>query len=104
VAYAVSQRTKEFAIRMTLGAHRRSLIALMLGNGLRNASIAILGGLLAAGVASRYLTDLLYGVSPRDPVVFVGVAVGILSLAALASLLPAWRVSRIDPAAALRME
>jgi ABC-type antimicrobial peptide transport system permease subunit len=104
VAYAVSQRTPEFAIRMTLGAHRRSLITLMLKDGLRDALIAIAAGLVVATVASRYLADLLYGVSPRDPLVFVAVAAGILSIAALASLLPAWRVSGIDPAAALRMD
>jgi predicted permease len=104
VAYAVSQRTPEFAIRMTLGAHRESLITLMLKDGLRDALIAIAAGLVVAAVASRYLTDLLYGVSPRDPLVFVAVAAGILSIAALASLLPAWRVSGIDPAAALRMD
>ena len=93
VAYAVSQRTPDFAIRMTLGAHRGSLITLMLKDGLRDALIAIGAGLVVAAVASRYLTDLLYGVSPRDPLVFARVAAGILSIAALASLLPAWRVS-----------
>ena len=104
VAYAVSQRTPEFAIRMTLGAHRGSLITLMLKDGLRVALTAIAAGLLVAAVASRYLTDLLYGVSPRDPLVFVAVAAGMLSIAGLASLFPAWRVSGIDPAAALRMD
>ena len=104
VAYAVSQRTQEFAIRMTLGAHRASLIRLMLKDGLRDALMTIGAGLVVAAVASRYLTDLLYGVSPRDPMVFAAVAAGILSVAALASLMPAWRVSRIDPAAALRMD
>ncbi len=104
VAYAVSQRTPEFAIRMTLGAHRGSLITMMLKDGVRDALVAIAAGLVVAAVASRYLTDLLYGVSPRDPLVFVAVGAGILSIAALASLLPAWRVSAIDPAAALRMD
>ena len=104
VAYAVSQRTPEFAIRMALGAHRGSLITMMLKDGVRDALVAIAAGLVVAAVASRYLADLLYGVSPRDPLVFVAVAAGILSIAALASLLPAWRVSAIDPAAALRMD
>ena len=104
VAYAVSQRTREFAIRMTLGAHRASLIALMLRDGMRAALLTTAAGLLVAAVASRYLTDLLYGVSPRDPLVFAAVAAVMLSVGTLASLLPAWRVSGIDPAAALRME
>lgn len=76
----------------------------MLKNGLRDALVAVATGLVVAAVASRYLTDLLFGDSPRDPLVFVAVAAGIVSIAALASLLPAWRVSAIDPAAALRMD
>ena len=104
VAYAVSQRTQEFAIRMALGASRGSLVTLMLGDGLRNALTAVAGGLVLAGVASRYMTDLLYAVSPRDPLVFAAVAAGILTIATIASLLPAWRVSAIDPVAALRAD
>jgi ABC-type antimicrobial peptide transport system permease subunit len=104
VAYAVSQRTQEFAIRMALGADRGSLVTLMLGDGLRNALAAVAGGLVLAWAGSRYMTDLLYGVSPRDPMVFAAVAAGILAIATLASLVPAWRVSTIDPVAALRAE
>jgi putative ABC transport system permease protein len=104
VAYTVSQRTQEFAVRMTLGAHRTSLISLMLKEGVRDALIATTAGIGIALLASRYLTDLLYGVSPRDPIVFAAVAAGTLAVATLASLLPAWRISGIDPAAALRMD
>jgi putative ABC transport system permease protein len=104
VAYAVSQRTQEFAVRMTLGAHRSSLVALMLKEGVRNALVAIAAGLALAALASPYIADLLYGVSSRDPLVFITVAAGILTLATIASLLPAWRISRIDPAVALRTD
>jgi putative ABC transport system permease protein len=104
VAYAVSQRTQEFAVRMTLGAHRSSLVALMLREGVRDALIAMTAGLILAAIGSRYITDLLYGVSSRDPLVFITVAAAIFTLATIASLLPAWRVSRIDPAVALRTD
>ena len=104
VAYAISQRTQEFAVRMTLGAHRSSLVALMLKEGVRNALVAITAGLALAAIASGYIADLLYGVSSRDPLVFMTVAAVILTLATIASLLPAWRISRIDPAVALRTD
>jgi putative ABC transport system permease protein len=104
VAYAVSQRTQEFAVRMTLGAHRSSLVVLMLKEGVRNALVAIAAGLALAALASRYIADLLYEVSSRDPLVFITVAAAILTLATIASLLPAWRISRIDPAVALRTD
>jgi putative ABC transport system permease protein len=104
VAYAVSQRTQEFAVRMTLGARGSSLVALMVKEGVRNALVAITAGLALAVIGSGYIADLLYGVSSRDPLVFITVAAGILSLATIASLLPAWRVSRIDPAVALRTD
>lgn len=104
VAYAVSQRTQEFAIRMALGAQRASLISLVLKGGMRDALVAVTGGVVLALLGSRYMTDLLYGVSPSDPIVFTAVAAGILTVATLANLLPAWRVSGIDPAAALRAD
>lgn len=104
VAYAVSQRTHEFAVRMALGARRASLVTLMLKDGLRDALMAIAAGLVVAAMGSRYLTDLLHGVSPRDPMVFVAVAAGILAVATLASLLPSWRVSSIESVAALRTD
>lgn len=104
VAYAVSQRRREFAVRIVVGASGRSLVGLMLRDGLRNAIVATAAGLVTAAVASRFIADLLYGVSPRDPAVFVTVAAVILSAATLASLIPAWRASRVDPAAALRAD
>ena len=89
---------------MALGANRGALIRLMLQGGLRDALLAIVGGLALAAVGSRYVTDLLYGVSPRDPMVFLGVAAGILAVSVLASLVPAWRVSAIDPVTALKAD
>lgn len=104
VAYAVSQRRPEFAIRMAVGASGHSLVGLMLKNGLKNAMVATASGLVVAAVSSRFIADLLFEVSPRDPAVFSAVGAVILGAATLASLIPAWRASRIDPAAALRAD
>jgi ABC-type lipoprotein release transport system permease subunit len=71
---------------------------------MRSALTAITAGLTLAVIGSGNIDDLLYGVSSRDPLVFITVAAGILTLATIASLLPAWRVSRIDPAVALRTD
>jgi predicted permease len=104
VSYGVSQRTPEFAVRLTLGAKRWSLVTAVVRDGLRHAVLAVAAGLLIAAIASRFIADLLYGVSPRDPAVFGTVAVGVLAVAALASLLPARRATRIQPVEALRAE
>ena len=104
VAYAVSQRTHEFAIRMAVGANRLSLIGLVLKQGLRISFVATAAGLVIAYLGSQFIADLLYGISPHDPVVFVSVTAGTFVVAALASLAPASRVDRIDPAKSLRAD
>lgn len=104
VSYAVSQRTNEFAVRLAIGAQRTSLMALVLGDGLRNALTAIAAGMAIAAAASGFIADLLFEVSPRDPAVFGGVAGAVLAVATLATLLPAWRATRIQPIEALRAD
>ncbi|MGB7217323.1 MAG: ADOP family duplicated permease [Vicinamibacterales bacterium] len=104
VSYAVSQRTREFAIRLAMGAEPTALLRLVLLDGLRNAAVAIAAGVTIAAFASRFIADLLFNVSPRDPVVFGATAVAVLAVAAAASLLPAWRSTRIHPADVLRTD
>ena len=104
VSYGVSQRVPEFAVRLALGAKRGSLVTAVLRDGLRHAVTAVTVGLLIAAGASRFIADLLYEVSPLDPAVFGSIAVGVLVVAALASLLPALRAIRIHPADALRAD
>ena len=104
VSYGVSQRVPEFAVRLALGAKRGSLVAVVLRDGLRHAVIAVAAGLLIAAAASRFIADLLYGVSPRDPAVFGSIGFGVVVVAALASLLPARRAVRIQPVEALRAD
>jgi macrolide transport system ATP-binding/permease protein len=102
MSYAVSQSTRELGLRMALGAGASNLLRLVLSRGLGlTAGGVLLGAAVALGL-TRLLGNLLYKVSPRDPVAF-GSAFVIMSVAALAAcFLPAWRATRTDPARALR--
>jgi predicted permease len=104
LAYATARRTNEIGIRMALGSRRAQVVALIFRE---NAWIAIAGscaGLIAALFASRVLSSLLYGISPRDPFVLIGSVAALIAIASSASLLPALRAARIDPMQALRAE
>jgi putative ABC transport system permease protein len=104
VAYAVSQRRHEFAIRLAVGANRLSLIGMVLKQSMRVSLVAIATGLVIAYLGSRFIADLLYRVSPHDPLVFVSVTAGTFIIATLASLAPACRANRIKPAQSLRAD
>jgi len=104
VAYNVAQRTQEMGIRVALGAEVRDLLRLVLREGLLLASVGVVLGGIVAVAAAPSLESLLFQESPRDPVVLMGVAVTLLVVAALASLVPAHRASRVDPMRALRSE
>jgi predicted permease len=104
IAYNVAQRTQEMGVRIALGAEMRDVVGLVLGEGMRLALVGIgVGGAVALAV-SRWVKPLLFEESPRDPVVFVGVGVALLAVAALASFIPARRAARVDPMRALRTE
>jgi putative ABC transport system permease protein len=104
VAYGVSQRTHEMGVRIALGAQRRDILDLILGDGLRVVAIGIGAGILASLLLGRYVASLLFGVVPQDPSALI-VAVCLLSSAAAAAcLVPGWRASRADPVASLRAE
>ena len=102
IAYLVSQRAHEIGVRMALGATQRgvSLMVLRQGMALGGAGVAI--GLVASVATTRALAGMVYGVSTRDPATFVVVAGLLLLVAALASVVPAHRATRLDPLAALR--
>src|SRR5262245_35305393 len=104
VSYALSQRTREIGIRMALGAGRGELTGMFVRHGLVLAVIGAACGLHAATALSRLLSSLLFGVSPGDPLTYSLVACGLIGTAVLASYFPARRVSRVDPADALRAE
>ncbi len=104
MAYGVAQRTREFGIRLALGARPGEVLALVLRGGLALIVSGLAAGIVAGAFATRLLSSALYGVGPLDPVTFAAVAALLLSVAMLASYLPARRATRVDPIAALRAE
>ncbi|HWA40114.1 MAG TPA: FtsX-like permease family protein, partial [Gemmatimonadales bacterium] len=104
LSYSMSQRTHEFGVRMTLGARPSQLVRQVVGNGVRIAVLGVVIGTAGGLLAGRALASLVYGVSPYDPLNLVFVALLLVLVAALASLLPALRASRVDPMVALRSE
>jgi predicted permease len=104
LAYLVTQRTSEIGIRIALGARREQVLRLMLVDGLRPALIGIVIGLAGSAAAARLIQSMLYETKPLDATVFLAVTATLLSVAALACMIPAWRASRLDPMQALRTE
>ena len=104
LAHDVAQRTREIGIRGAIGATRRQVVEMIVKQGLRKALIGLVVGLIDAWLVSRTMTSLLFQVTPNDPIVYAGVSVLLLLVAALASYLPARRAARIDPVVALRTE
>ena len=102
MAYAVSQRAQEFSIRVALGAMPRDILLLALKPGAILTSTGVVVGLIVALGATRLMESLLFGVSPGDPVTFVGVPVALTFVALLACWIPARRAVRIPPVDALR--
>ena len=104
ISYFVSQRTREVGIRLALGAQRRDILRLILGEGTKLALLGIGIGIAAALLLTRFMAGLLYGVSARDPLTFIAVALVLLAVALVASCIPALRAMRVDPMIALRYE
>ncbi len=104
MAYRVAQRTQEIGIRMALGAPQSAVLRMVVGQGLRLTLLGLGLGLAGAFVVTRFMASLLFGVDPNDPPTFTGVALILGASALLASWLPAWRASRVDPMTALRHE
>jgi predicted permease len=104
ISYTVSQRTREIGIRMALGARQDRLKMMFVGNGLLWAGMGAAAGVLAAAALSQLMSALLFGIDPLDPLTYAVVVIGLLAAAALASYVPARRVTRIDPVEALRAE
>jgi putative ABC transport system permease protein len=104
LAYDVSQRTREIGVRGAIGASQGQIIGLILKQGLWKTGLGIGLGLAGAFLLSRYMTSLLFGVKPTDPLVYVIVSAVLIMVALLASYLPARRAAKIDPLVALRDE
>jgi predicted permease len=104
LATSVSRRLPELGVRMALGAQRRTLVAMVIRQGMILAAAGLAIGLPTTWLLSRVLSSLLFEVSPRDPITFAAVT-GLLAIVALmACAVPAWRVTRVDPLTVLRME
>jgi putative ABC transport system permease protein len=104
LAYSVSQRTREIGVRVTLGAGRREVLRLIVGQGLVLTLTGVVIGLVLAAFGTPLTRRLLYGVSPFDPFSFVAVSLLLLAVAVMASYLPARRAMSVDPVVALRQE
>jgi putative ABC transport system permease protein len=104
IAYSVSQRSAEMGLRMALGAGALDLVGLVVGGSFRFVVPGMAAGLLLSVGLARFLSGQLFGVSPFDPVVYLGVAVVLGTTALAASYLPARRATRVDPIEALRAE
>lgn len=104
LAFAVSQRTREFGLRMALGAEERQVLGMVLREGVLLAAGALVVGVIAATGLSRFLVELLFEVSATDPATYAAVGAVLATVAILASLVPALRATRVDPMEALRSE
>jgi predicted permease len=104
ISYIASQRTHEIGLRMALGAGRASVLRMMLGQAGKMAVVGVAIGVVVALGLTRLMSSMLFGVSPHDPLTFVGVALLLTLVAMAACFLPAWRATRVDPMVALRYE
>jgi predicted permease len=104
VSYSVALRTNEMGIRMALGARSADVLMMIVREGMAPVAAGLSGGLVASLAAGRLLSGLLYGVAAVDTVTITGVVLTLTIVAALASLIPARRATRVDPVTALRYE
>jgi predicted permease len=104
LSFAVVQRTREIGLRIALGAQQKDVLALVVGQGLKLAMLGLALGLITALGVTRFVSTMLYGVTPTDPVTFAGVSSLLLVVAVLASWLPARRATKLDPMTVLRHE
>lgn len=104
MAYSVAQRTSEIGIRIALGAERGRVLAMVLGNGLRMAVAGVVVGVMLSFGLTRFLSKSLYGVGSSDGLTFAGSSLLLLTVAIVASYIPAWKATKVDPVIALRTE
>ena len=104
LAFSMARRTREIGIRIALGAARRDVVALVVGEGMRLVAAGIAIGLMVAVFGGRLLSGFLFGVSTIDIVTFAVVPMMLSIIALVACLVPAWRAMRVDPTEALKYQ
>ncbi|HEY2747255.1 MAG TPA: FtsX-like permease family protein, partial [Polyangia bacterium] len=104
MSYTVTQRRREIGIRVAVGAQVGQILRLVLGESLRLAALGAVIGIAGALLVGRLGRSLVYGVSDSDPLTLVAVSLLLVAVSVAASLLPAWRATRVDPMEALRDE
>jgi ABC-type antimicrobial peptide transport system permease subunit len=102
VSYAVVLRTREVGIRMAMGAQKRDIVALMIRKSAHPVFVGLLTGLILAAGTSQLLRGVLYGLSPLDPLSFVGASLSFLAIALFAICVPSRRALQVDPMVSLR--
>jgi putative ABC transport system permease protein len=104
LALAVTQRTREIGVRIAIGASRLQIVALVLGDAAAVIAVGLGVGLVLAWNSTQLVTSLLFGISAHDAVAFAAAPIAIVTMAGLASYVPALRAVRVSPLAALREE
>ena len=104
MAYSVSQRTREFGVRVALGATSGDVLRMVLAQAMRTILIGVVAGIVGSLVLTRTVSALLFGVTATDPVTFAGVTLLLVTVALLACYIPARRATKVDPVVALRCE
>jgi predicted permease len=104
VSYSVARRTNEIGVRMALGAQKRDVVNMVVRQGLDLLLLGLAIGIAGALALTRFLSSLLYGVKPTDPLTFIAVSLILIAVALLACYIPARRAAKVDPMVALRYE
>ncbi len=104
MAFSVSQRTREFGVRVALGATSGDVLRMVLAQAMRTILIGVVAGIMGSLVLTRTVSALLFGVTATDPVTFAGVTLLLVTVALLACYIPARRATKVDPVVALRCE
>jgi ABC-type antimicrobial peptide transport system permease subunit len=104
VSYSVSQRRREIGVRMAVGARSEDVLRMVTRQGVTQVLVGVVVGIFLGLLLSHSLTGMLYGVSPTDPVTFLGVPILLLVVGVVASLIPARRAARLDPIDTLRTD
>ena len=104
LSYLVTQSTRDIGILVALGARRENILSLIVRQGMQLTAVGIFAGLLGAAALTRIIASLLFGVTTTDAATFLAVPALLAAVAFAATVIPAWRASKVDPMAALRVE